>query len=145
MVPVQSILLIPLTVKSRALEYKPRWWSNLLEKQLALCFKHIRRWWSSFQDKQMALRYREKSVVKSILSKSSVWWETVKITETVKIAIEGIIYLIKQFGTSTCNPQPCIVERSGCSCFSDLTIEKKVMQYQILPWNRKGLDWKNGK
>ena len=50
-----------------------------------------------------------------------------------------------QFGTSTCNPQPCIVERSGYSCYSDLPIERKVMQYQILLLKSKGLGWKKWK
>ena len=62
-----------------------------------------------------------------------------------KIVIEGISYLIKQFDTCTCTPQPCMVQRSGCSCCSDLPIERKVMQYQILPLKNKDLGWRNGK
>ena len=41
--------------------------------------EYRRRWWSSFPDKQLAFGYREKSVVESILSKSSTWLEPVKI------------------------------------------------------------------
>ena len=43
-----------------------------------------------------------------------------------EIVIEGISYLIKQFGT--CTPQPCMVERSCCSRCIDLLFERKVMQ-----------------
>ena len=32
-----------------------------------------------------------------------------------------------------------MVERSGCSCCSDLPIERKVMQYQIFPLKSKDL------
>ena len=56
---------------------------------------------------------------------------------------EGISYFLKQFGTCTCTPQPCMVKRSGCSCCSDLPIERKGMQYQILPLKSKDLGWKN--
>ena len=35
-VTVQSILLIPLKVKLKGLEYRRRWWVPLLDKQLAL-------------------------------------------------------------------------------------------------------------
>ena len=38
-VPVQSILLIPLRVKLQALEYRHRWWSPFIEKQFALGFR----------------------------------------------------------------------------------------------------------
>ena len=30
-----------------------------------------------------------------------------------------------------------MVERSGCSCWNDLRIERKVMQYQILPLKKR--------
>ena len=55
-----------------------------------------------------------------------------------KIVIEGISYLIKQFGSSTCTPQPFMVEGIGCSCCSDLPVERNVMQYQILPLKSRG-------
>ena len=35
--------------------------------------------WNPFLDKQLALGYREKSVMECILSKSSGWWERIKI------------------------------------------------------------------
>ena len=79
MVPARSILLILLRVKSQDLEYRRRWWGPFIEKQWLYTLEYRRRWWGPFPDKQLALGYREKWVVESILSKSSAWWELVKI------------------------------------------------------------------
>ena len=59
-----------------------------------------------------------------------------------KIVIEGISYLIKQFGTCTCTPQLCMVERSGCSCCSNLPIERKAMQYRKAKTLAEGMESK---
>ena len=140
MLPVQSILLIPLRVKLQAsVEYRRRWWSPFIVKQLALGFKIQTLVVESFPIKAAGFRIPGKvsggvhlkqifRVVK--ICPSCIWEQTV---------IEGISYLIKQFGTCTCIPQPCMIERTGCSCCSDLPIERKFMQYQILSLKSKDL------
>ena len=145
MVAVQNILLIPLSDKSRVLKYRRRWWSPFIGKQLGFALEYRCRWWSFFPDKQLALGNRQK-VSGGIHFKQI--FSVVKTCQNCtleKIVIEGVSYLIKQFGTCTFTHQLCIVDRSGCSCCSDLPMGRKVMQYQILPLKSKNRGWKNRK
>ena len=127
MVPVQTILFIPLRAKLQALEYRHRWWSPFVDKQLALGFRIQKSLVEPFP-RQAAADFRiPRKVIGGVYFKQIFRpMRTCQKCTLEEIVIKGISYLIKQFGTWT--PQPCMVERSCCSRCIDLLFDRKVMQ-----------------
>ena len=96
----------------------------------------------SFYRKAIGFRLYNIDVSGGVLSQKSSWiWNSGKVIGEVhfaritqnctleKIVIEGISFLIEQFGTCTCTSQSCMAEGRGCSTIDDakkIIIQKKL-------------------